>query len=72
MVGALPLEVLVSLLGLIKGLSIPLSKRRDLSPQLCSLARWEVFTEEGLGEYVPGGERVGVLVLQLITGSIPQ
>ena len=63
MVGALPLEVLVSLPGLIKGLSIPLNKRCDLSPQLYSLARWKVFTEEGLGEWVPGGEGVGLLVL---------
>jgi len=60
MVGALPLEVLVSLPDLIKGLSIPLNKRRDLSPQLCSLARWKVFVEERLGECIPGGERVGL------------
>ena len=56
MVGALPLEVLVSLLGLIKGLSIPLNKRRDLSPQLSSLTQWKVFAEEGIGECIPGGE----------------
>jgi len=72
MVGALLLEFLVSLLGLIEGLSVPLNKRRDLSPQLCSLARWKVFAEEDLRECIPSGERVGLPVLQPIAGSIPQ
>jgi len=63
MVGVLLLEVLVSLPGLIKGLSIPLNEGRNLCPQLRSLAWWEIFAEEGLGERVPGGERVGLLVL---------
>ena len=72
MVGTLPLQVLVSLPRLVKGLPIPLSKRGDLGPQLGSLAWWEVFTEEGPGEHIPGGERVGLLVLQPVTGPIPQ
>jgi len=72
MVEALQLEVLVSLPGLIKGLSIPLNEGRDLCPQLRSLTRWEIFAEKGLGECILGSERVGLLVLQSITGSIPQ
>jgi len=63
MVGALPLEVLVSLPGLMKGLSIPLNKGHNLYPQLRCLAWWEILAEEGLGERVPGGKRVRLLVL---------
>jgi len=63
MVEALPLEVLVSLPGLIKGLSIPLNDGCNLYPQLRSLAWWEIFAEEGLGKRVLGGDRVGLVVL---------
>jgi len=47
-VGALPLEVFKPLLGLVQGLSILLGEGGDVRPQLGSLARWEVFAEEGL------------------------
>jgi len=56
MVRALPLEVLLPLPSLIKGLSIPLNERCDLCPQLCNLARWKILVEEGLGEHLPDGE----------------
>jgi len=71
-VRALSLEFFESLPGLIQGLSILLIEGGDVRPQLGSLARWEVFAEEGLGENLPGGERVGLLILQRITSSVPQ
>jgi len=72
MARALPLEVLESLIGLVQGLPIPLSEGGDISPQLCNLARREVFAEEGFGENLSCGEQVWLLVLQPITGSILQ
>ena len=72
MMRALPLEVLVPLSSLIKGLFVPLNEGRDLCPHLRSLAPWKVFAEEGLGGCIPGGERVGLPVLQSIAGSIRQ
>jgi len=72
MMKALPLEVLISLPSLIKGISISLNKGRDLCPQLRGLARWKIFAEEGLGERLPGGEGVGLCILQPIAGAIRQ
>lgn len=72
MVGALPLKVFKPLPGLVEGLSFLLGEGCNLYPQLCSFSWWEVFAEEGLGENLPGGERVGLLVLQLVTSSVPQ
>ena len=72
MMRALSLEVLEPLPSLIQELSIPPNKRHDLCPQLCSLAWWKVFVEEGFGEHLPGGESVALLILQPISDSIPQ
>jgi len=70
-VGALALEVLEPLLCFLKGLTILLGEGGDVRPQFGSLARWEVLYEERLGEYFPSGERVGLLILQPVAGSIP-
>jgi len=72
MMRALPLEVLVSLPSLIKGLSIPLNEGHDLCPQLRSLAQWKILAEKSLGKHVPGGEGIRLCILQSIAGSIPQ
>jgi len=72
MVGALPLEVFESLPSFIWGLSISPRERSDVNPLLCSFARWKVLTEEILGEIIPSSERVGLLILQPVTGLIPQ
>jgi len=72
MVRALPLEALEYLPGLVQGLPISLSEGGDVSPQLCSLTRREIFAEEGFGENLPCGEQVGLLVLQPVAGSVSQ
>jgi len=61
--GALSLEVFESLLSLVQGLCILLGEGGYVHPQLGSLAKWEVFAEESLGENLPGGERVGLIIL---------
>jgi len=71
-VGALTLEVLEPLPCFVKGLTILLGEGGDIRPQLGSLAKCKVLAEECLGEYFPSGERVGLLVLQSVAGSIPQ
>jgi len=48
MVGALSLEVFEPLPCLAEGLPILLGEGCDIRPQLGSLAKWEVFAEEGL------------------------
>ena len=53
---ALPLEVLVPLPSLIKGLSILLNERCNFCPQLCSLARQKILAQEGFGEHLLSSE----------------
>jgi len=69
-VGALSLEVFEPLLGLVKGLPMLLAEGCDVCPLLGSLARWKILAEKCLGKNLPGSERVGLLVLQPVTGSI--
>jgi len=71
MVGTLHLKVLEAFSSLIKRLPITLSKRSDIPPQFCSVARREIFAEKGFGEVFPSSERVRLLILQLVVGSIP-
>ena len=49
-----------------------LGKGSDVGPQLGRLPRWEVFAQEGFRECVPGSKSIGLLILEPISGSIPQ